>query len=105
MNTTTTTAEFPKAYYDAAGAVNDIKSSLNTSFGGYDTYFFTTDTAEAEDSIENLRRLINLRESQVEQARQALATYEAEVKANGPRKYNEFQVESYNRRRTEEQVA
>jgi hypothetical protein len=93
-NTTTTTATdvmFPQAYYDAAGKVNDIKAALNTSFGDYSTYFFTTDTEEAKDSIETLRRLINLREFQVEQARQALKAYEYEVSVNGPRAYYEFQ--------------
>ncbi len=94
MNETTTTATeavFPQAYYDAAGKVNDVKSALNTSFGDYSTYFFTTDTEEAKDSIETLRRLINLREFQVKQARLALKEYEYAVSVNGPRAYYEFQ--------------
>jgi hypothetical protein len=101
MNENTTTAneiEFPQAYYDAAGSVNDVKQALNTAFGGYSTYFFTTDPLEAKDSIEELRKLINLREFQIELARRSLAVYEAEVKRNGPRKYGEFQAECYRRR-------
>lgn len=92
-NTTTTASDiaFPQGYYDAAGKVNDIKAALNTSFGDYSTYFFTTDTEEAKDSIETLRRLINLRAFQVEQARNALREYEYAVSVNGPRAYYEFQ--------------
>lgn len=104
MNTNSN-AEFPKAFYDAAGEVSDARNLLNTSFGDYPGYFYTSDTTEAEESIENLHRLIALRERQIEMAREALATYEAEVKADGPHKYHAFQVESYNRRHTDAEVA
>lgn len=87
--------EFPQAYYAAAGDVNDIKTALNTSFGDYSTYFFTSDSVEAFESIETLRRLINLREAQVELARTALAAYESQVRSGGAYVYGEFQREAY----------
>lgn len=93
--------EFPKAYYEAAGNMHDIHSALNTSYGDYSSSFWSMDEEEAKATIATTRRLIALREAQLEVAREALAAYSAAVKANGPRAYREFSVQSYEAKKAE----
>lgn len=92
---------FPKAFYDLAGDMHDIHGRLNTSFGDFSHRgFLTSNDEDAKESVEVLRRLINLRERQIEEARQTMKAYEAMIAA-GTREWGEFQTESFNRDRAE----
>lgn len=76
-------------YYQVAIEITDVKGRLNTSFGGFNASFYSTNVTEALKAVEELEDLIKMRENQIREAKKLISRY-AKIAANGgPEAYAE----------------